>query len=81
MYSIYSKVLRTLRCIKHHCLDFLDINCLKVLYCALIPSLLEFGSIEWDISQVELIEDKIDKVHRRFMRMIVFNLGMQNIVL
>lgn len=44
----YGKSLRVLGFIKRTCSDFYDPLCMKVLYCSLVRSLLEYGTVLWN---------------------------------
>lgn len=60
--------------------EFKNSNHLKVLYCSLVESLLEFTSVIWNPKQYNLI-DKLDKIPRRFLRMMLYKLGQEDISL
>lgn len=46
--KLYGKSQRVLGFIKRSCQDFNDHLCIKVLYCALVRSPLEFGTVIWN---------------------------------
>lgn len=50
-------------------------TCLKVLYLALVRSVLTFGSMIWNPRQIDLI-DKIDKIQKSFIKIIAFKLNL-----
>jgi len=65
--SVYSKAMRMLAFIRRQCHDFSHIQCLKILYCSLVHSHLEYGSILWNPSQLGLIH-RLNKVQSCFLR-------------
>ena len=60
--------------IKRNCSDFKNIICLKVLYCSFVRSILELSWVVWNLKQNNLV-DKLDKIQRRYLRIIDFKLG------
>jgi hypothetical protein len=75
--KIYGKSLRMLGFIKRTCYDFNNPLCLKVLYCSLVRSSLEFGSILWNPNQLQFI-NKLEKVQRNFLRFYVYKTNLFN---
>lgn len=63
------KSLRVLGFIKRICKEFNRLFCLKIFYCSLIRSLLEYETSIWNLSQQGLT-DKIEKIQRQFLRLI-----------
>ncbi|XP_053698842.1 uncharacterized protein LOC128745791 [Sabethes cyaneus] len=57
--------------------DFTDPLCLRALYCSLVRSILEFGSIVWSPYE-ELWISRIESVQRRFVRYALCNLPWTN---
>lgn len=47
---VYEKAIKVLGFLNRASNEFKDINCLKVLYCSLVRSILKFGSIVWNTS-------------------------------
>uniref|UniRef100_A0A2S2N6J7 Reverse transcriptase domain-containing protein n=1 Tax=Schizaphis graminum TaxID=13262 RepID=A0A2S2N6J7_SCHGA len=62
-----SKAFRVLGFIRRHSTNFSSANCLLALYCALVRSVIEYGSIVWSpYTAVEIC--RIDRVQNNFMR-------------
>jgi hypothetical protein len=59
--KIYGTSLRMLGFIKRKCHDFNNPLCLKVLYCSLVRSSLEFGTVLWNPNQLQFI-NKLEKI-------------------
>lgn len=57
--------------------EFRDVYCLKSLYCALVRSVLEYGSAVWNPCYLNG-SDRIERVQRRFIRWALRNLPWQN---
>lgn len=68
---IYSKAMCMLGFVRRQCCDFNNIICLKTLYCSLVRSGLEYGSIIWNPYQSGLIQ-RLDRVQCNFLRHLVF---------
>jgi len=50
-----NEVLRVFGFIRRNCLEFKNPNCFILLYCSLVRSILEYGSIIWNPYQAGLI--------------------------
>jgi hypothetical protein len=68
-----NKATRVFGFLKRNCSEFNDPNCLKTLYCSLIRSLVEYGSIIWTPYQSERVT-KIEMIQKRFLNMMRFKL-------
>jgi hypothetical protein len=66
-----NKALRVFGFIRRNCLEFKDPNCFKLLYCSLVRSILEYGSVVWNPYQMGLI-NKIERVQKRFLRVLAY---------
>ncbi|XP_050522268.1 uncharacterized protein LOC126894929 [Daktulosphaira vitifoliae] len=75
---IYNKALRMLGFLKRNCWEFSNPICLKVLYCSLVRSIVEYGSIIWSPYQANLT-NKLEKLLKRFLRMLVVKVGKYDI--
>lgn len=64
--------------LKRNCSEFNDPICLKTLYCFLVRSLVEYGSIIWSPYQTGLV-DKIEMIQKRFLHMMRYKLRKTNI--
>jgi len=69
--SVYGKSLRVLGFVKRTCSNFNDALCMKVLYCSLIRSLLEYESVLWNTNQSGLV-NKLEKIQKHFLRFYAF---------
>ena len=56
---------------------YTDIRCIKILYCALVRPLLEYGSIVWSPFFICHVK-KLERVQRRFLRYIGYKNNMLN---
>lgn len=72
MYKIKSCALLVF--IKQNCSDFKNTNCLKVLCCSLVRSILGFSFVVWNPMQNNSV-DKLEKLQRRFLRIMAFHIG------
>jgi len=72
---IYGKSFRVLGFIKRTCHDLNNPLYLKVLYCALVRSLLEFSTVLWNPNQMYSI-DKLEKVQRSFLHFYAYKTNM-----
>ncbi|XP_046671000.1 uncharacterized protein LOC124361006 [Homalodisca vitripennis] len=54
--------------------SFTDLNVLKLLYCCLVRPHLEYNSVVWSPHQ-QYIKDNIEKIQRRFLRLVGVRLG------
>jgi hypothetical protein len=70
---ICNKATRMFGFVKRNCREFNDPTCLKILYCSLIRSLVEYGSIIWNPYQTGHIT-KIEKIQKRFLIMMRYKL-------
>uniref|UniRef100_A0A6P7FX35 Uncharacterized protein LOC114331715 n=1 Tax=Diabrotica virgifera virgifera TaxID=50390 RepID=A0A6P7FX35_DIAVI len=72
--TIINKSLRLLGYIKRVTSDFTSIQPLKILYCSLVRSHLEYCSSVWS-PYYQLYSDKIENVQHKFLRHVAFKLG------
>uniref|UniRef100_A0A2S2QQ72 RNA-directed DNA polymerase n=1 Tax=Sipha flava TaxID=143950 RepID=A0A2S2QQ72_9HEMI len=61
----YGKSLRVLGFIKRTCSNFNDPICMKILYCSLVRSLFEYGTVLWNTNQSGLVK-KLEKYKKMF---------------
>lgn len=64
--SIISKSLRMLGFIKRNTSDFVTVPAIKVLYCSLVRSLLDYATSVW-VPQYAFHIDRIERVQKKFM--------------
>jgi hypothetical protein len=64
---IYSKAIRMLGFIRRQCYDFKIIICLKILFCSIVRSNYEYGTIIWNLYQLNHISH-LDNVQSYFLR-------------
>ena len=68
--KISSKANKVLGLIKSNCREFRDVLTLRTLYCALVRSQLEYGSVVWSPSPARNI-NKLERVQRRATKFIL----------
>jgi len=64
-----NKALRVFGFIRRNCIEFKNPNCFILLYCSLVRSILEYGSVIWNPYQTGLI-NTIERVQKRFLRVL-----------
>lgn len=69
--SIIGKSLRMLGFIKRNSSDFVTVRSIKILYCSLVRSLLDYAASVWD-PQYAFHIDRIERVQKKFMHYIHF---------
>jgi len=74
---MWNKTTRMFCFLKQNCSEFNDPTCLKTLYCSLIRSLVEYGSIIWSPYQSGLVT-KIKMIQKCFLNIMRFKLGKRN---
>lgn len=73
--NIVKKSLRVLGFVKRHSSDFKDLQSFKLLYCALVRPVLEYGSPIWSPYTKSSI-DSIEGVQNRFLKFIAFKFNL-----
>jgi len=73
-----NKTTRMFSFLKRNCSEFNDPTCLKTLYCSLIRSLVEYGSIILSPYQSGLVT-KIEMIHKHYLNMMRIEIGKINI--
>jgi hypothetical protein len=64
---VHNEAMRMLGFIRRQCWDFNNIHCLRTLYCSLVRSNIEYGSILWNPSQSGHI-NSLNKIQSNFLR-------------
>lgn len=67
--------MRVLEFIRRQCHDFKNIDCLKTLYCSVVCSNLEYGTLIWNPYQYNLIS-RLDNIQSYFLRYISYKFSM-----
>lgn len=70
-----SKAIHNLGFLNRNWSEFNNPNCLILLYLSLVRSILEFGSVVWNLTQVGL-KNKLEKTQRQFFPMVAHKINL-----